>query len=165
MYPAFSKDFRSICKEYLQSKSAFITKLWVSSGRRTSRDADGAEEMSLEPTPHSTNAISPTFVNEEAQPMFEDPRVMLDEVSSHENIGATNKRYTITEPRNSNTSSSFSDIGSILSNNSWLKLSLTRVAQNGKRVKESMPCQMPINDLVTTPSSIAIAHHNCCSDL
>ena len=164
MYPAVSKDFRSICMDYLSSKFGCIMKLLKQRSTSSSRASDGIEEMNLEPSPVLTHSISPTFRNIKGQDNYDNRAMLLGHISNQEDMEAANGGMEISSKRVSVTHSYLSDLGTPLEFNALLKVSESEASKCNDNVEESTPCLIPERNVITKPSSIAIAHYTVCND-
>ena len=117
MYPAFSKDFRSVCKECINSKLVFSNKIWTLCKKSTSSDTNGVDEVELESYPHSVHRSLPAFVNVDVQSPIDISNILAEKTSNYEDKDASKKEEYIIDTRTSDTSSILSNSGlSSLSN-------------------------------------------------
>ena len=163
MYPAFSKDFRSICKEYLISKVGFLAKLWPKRGRSSSRGSDGIEELNLEPSPVSTHSATPTFGTIKERAQFDNRAIVFDQILKQENV-EENERNTFTT-RNGVFNSFQTDFDTSRMNNAWLKVRVSKTQASKDNKDETIPCLLPAKSTISKTNSISIAHYTACDDL
>ena len=165
MYPAFSKDFRSICREYITSKIACISKIWPQYGRTSSRGSDAVEELNLDSSPVSPHAGTPTFEIISDKAHLENRAILLGQMSSQENIEAAIGEEKPFRTQNCVSHALLPTLGTPIINNTWLKVSMSKNPSNNDIIEESYPCLIPVRSLIATQSSITIADHTVCNDL
>ena len=165
MYPAFSKDFRSICREYITSKIVCISKIWPQNGRTSSRGSDAVEELNLDSSPVSPHIGTPTFDIISDKAHLENRAIVLGQIPSQENIEVAIGDEKSFRTQNCVSHALLPTLGTPIINNTWLKVSMTKNPSNNDIIEESYPCLIPVRSLIATQSSISIADHTVCNDL